>query len=96
MGAVCHTINPRLPAHQMTYIFDHAQDAVLFVDLSLVPIVEDIAPTLPEGIRIVVMTDAAHMPESALDLMCFEELFAAEAGQTTWLLFPETTAAGPS
>lgn len=94
MGAVCHTINPRLPAHQMSYIFDHAQDAVLFFDLSLVPIVEGIASTLPEGIRIVVMTDAAHMPTSALNLMCYEDLLAAEDGQITWPEFPETTAAG--
>ncbi len=94
IGAVCHTINPRLPENQMSYIFDHAQDALLFVDLSLIPIVEGIAPSLPEGIRIVVMTDAMNMPQSELDLLCYEDLLAAEDGVINWPEFPETTAAG--
>ncbi|MEO0371973.1 MAG: long-chain fatty acid--CoA ligase [Pseudomonadota bacterium] len=94
MGAVCHTINPRLPEGQMTYIFDHAQDSVLFVDLSLVPLVEERIACLPDGIRIVVMTDAAHMPNSPLDLLCYEDLLAAESGAFDWPDLPETTAAG--
>ncbi|MEM6587461.1 MAG: long-chain fatty acid--CoA ligase [Pseudomonadota bacterium] len=94
MGAVCHTINPRLPENQMAYIFDHAQDRVLFVDLSLVPLVEDRVTCLPKGIRIVVMTDRAHMPISQLDLLCYEDLLAAESGHIDWPDLPETTAAG--
>ncbi len=94
IGAVCHTVNPRLPAEQMTYILDHADDRVLCVDLSLVPLVEGIAEALPEGIRIVVMTDRAHMPDTALDVLCYEELLAAETGDFDWPEFPEDTAAG--
>ncbi|MEM7731158.1 MAG: long-chain fatty acid--CoA ligase [Pseudomonadota bacterium] len=94
MGAVCHTINPRLPKDQMSYIFDHARDRVLFVDLSLRPLIEERASCLPEGIRIVVMTDAAHMPDSHLDLLCYEDLLAGEDGAFDWPDLPETTAAG--
>lgn len=94
MGAVCHTINPRLPENQMSYIFDHAQDSLLFVDLSLVPLIESAPQVLPEGCRIVVMTDQAHMPDSALDLICYEDLLAAEDGRIDWPEFPENTAAG--
>ncbi|MEO0750934.1 MAG: AMP-binding protein, partial [Pseudomonadota bacterium] len=94
IGAVCHTINPRMPEHQMAYIFEHAADSVLFVDLSLVPVVEAVAARLPDGIRVVVMTDRAHMPESALDLLCYEVLLDGEDGQVHWPAFPESTAAG--
>jgi fatty-acyl-CoA synthase len=94
MGAVCHTINPRLPEHQMSYIFEHAEDRIVFVDLSLVPIVEGIAENLPAELQIVVMTDRAHMPESTLELMCYEDLLSAENGEYDWPEFPENTAAG--
>ncbi|MEO0773769.1 MAG: long-chain fatty acid--CoA ligase [Pseudomonadota bacterium] len=94
MGAVCHTINPRLPVGQMEYIFDHAQDQMLFVDLSLVPLVTERIAHLPDGIRIVVMTDAAHMPQSDLDLLSYEDLLAAESGVFDWPELAETTAAG--
>ncbi|HEY5609069.1 MAG TPA: AMP-binding protein, partial [Alphaproteobacteria bacterium] len=42
MGAVCHTVNPRLHPGQIAYIVNHAEDAVLFVDLSFVPLVEQL------------------------------------------------------
>ncbi len=94
MGAVCHTVNPRLPVDQMAYIFEHAQDQVLFVDLSLVPLVEERKDCLLESTRIIVMTDAIHMPVSDLDLLCYEDLLAAENGRYDWPDLPERAAAG--
>ncbi len=94
IGAVCHTINPRLPAEQMAYIFNHARNSVLFVDLSLVPLVEDNVHVLPDGIQIVVMTERAHMPDSTLSLLCYEDILDAEDGIVDWPEFPENTAAG--
>src|SRR5215207_8111242 len=44
IGAVCHTINPRLFEEQIEYIVNHAEDALLFIDLSFVPLVERLAP----------------------------------------------------
>ena len=61
MGAVCHTINPRLSAEQMLYIVNHAEDRLLFVDITFVPIIAALAPKLPKDLRVVVMTDRAHM-----------------------------------
>lgn len=72
MGAVCHTINPRLSAEQMLYIINHADDQVLFVDLTFVPILEALADHLPPNLRLVAMTDRAHMPDSPLDWLCYE------------------------
>lgn len=93
MGAVCHTINPRLSAEQMLYIIGHAEDRVLFVDLTFVPILEALKDHLPAGLKLVVMTDAAHMPTSALDLHCYEDLIAPHQTEYDWPDLPEETAA---
>ncbi|GAA4217977.1 fatty-acyl-CoA synthase [Sagittula marina] len=93
MGAVCHTINPRLSAEQMLYIIGHAQDKVLCVDLTFVPIIEALAEHLPEDLQLVVMTDRAHMPDSALDLLCYEDLLDGQADSYDWPLVDENTAA---
>jgi len=93
VGAVCHTINPRLSAEQMTYILNHAEDEVLFVDLTFIPILEALKDQLPAGMKIVAMTDAAHMPDSALDLLCYEDLLAPHATAFEWPDLPEETAA---
>lgn len=94
MGAVCHTINPRLSAEQMLYIINHADDQAIFVDLTFVPILEALAAQLPAGMRIVVMTDRAHMPDSALDLLCYEDLLDGHPTTFDWPLVDENAAAG--
>jgi 3-(methylthio)propionyl---CoA ligase len=93
-GAVCHTINPRLSAEQMLYILGHAEDKVLFVDLTFVPILAALKDHLPKGLKIVVMTDAAHMPDAALDLLCYEDLLAPHPTEFDWPDLPEETASG--
>ena len=47
IGAISHTLNPRLFAEQLVYIINHAEDKLLFVDLTFVPIVEAIADKIP-------------------------------------------------
>jgi fatty-acyl-CoA synthase len=94
MGAVCHTINPRLSAEQMLYIIGHAGDRVLFVDLTFVPILEALAAQLPQGLKLVVMTDRAHMPDSALNWLCYEDLLEGQPTTYDWPMLPEDTAAG--
>lgn len=93
-GAVCHTINPRLSAEQMIYILNHADDKAVFVDVTFVPILAALKDHLPAGIKIVVLTDAAHMPESDLDLLCYEDLLAEHSQSYDWPDLPEETAAG--
>ncbi|HUF22453.1 MAG TPA: AMP-binding protein, partial [Burkholderiales bacterium] len=66
MGAVCHTINPRLFPEQIVYITNHAEDTHLFFDLTFVPLVEKIAPLLKTVKAFVVMTDKAHMPQTSI------------------------------
>ena len=94
MGAVCHTINPRLSAEQMISILNHAEDRVLFVDTTFVPILQALQEQLPKGLKIVVMTDTAHMPDSPLAPLCYETLLEGQASEYPWPDLPEETAAG--
>ena len=57
VGAVLHTLNIRLFEEQLTYIVNHAEDKVIFVDDSLVPQLEKLAPTFEHVAHYVVMGD---------------------------------------
>ena len=57
LGAVLHTLNIRLFDEQITYIVNHAQDKVIFVDESLVPLLARLAPTFQKVAQYVVMSD---------------------------------------
>ena len=94
IGAVCHTINPRLFDDQIVYIVNHAADRLLFVDATFLPLVERLAARFPVDCRIVLMTDATAAPETRLPaLPCYESLIAAEDDAFEWPEFDERTAA---
>ena len=94
MGAVCHTINPRLFPEQIAYIANHAEDKYIFTDLTFVPLLEKIAGEL-SGVRaFVIMTDEAHMPETSLpNVICYETLMAKADDDYQWPIFDERAAA---
>ena len=93
IGAVCHTINPRLFADQLRYIVNHAEDKVIFVDLTFVPIVEKMAGEWAGVKHYVIMTDRAHMPVTRLNnVLCYEDVIGAETADLTWPEFDENTA----
>ena len=95
IGAVCHTINPRLSAEQMIYIVNHAEDKVIFVDTTFVPILEALQSHFPADLTYVIMTDRAHMPDTKLpNALCYEELLDGQSCEIEWPLFDENTAAG--
>ena len=91
---VCHTINPRLFPEQIAWIANDATDRVLCFDLSFLPLVEKLAPELKTVRHYVLMTDRAHMPaaSSLPDLLCYDDLLAAEDGDYRWPEFDENTA----
>jgi fatty-acyl-CoA synthase len=64
VGAVLHTLNIRLFAEQLTYIVNHADDKVIFVDDSLVPLLEPLAPTFHKVRHFILMGDPAHPGDS--------------------------------
>ncbi len=94
MGAVCHTINPRLFHEQIDYIVNHADDRVIFIDLPFVELVEELQKKLTTVEAYVVMTDAAHMPETTLkEAVDYESFIADETDSYDWPMLDENTAA---
>jgi fatty-acyl-CoA synthase len=95
IGAIYHTINPRLFPEQITWIVNHAEDRVMLVDLTFVPLVEKLAARLPSIERYVVLTDAAHMPATSLrNAISYEDWIGEVDDDFSWQSFDENTAAG--
>jgi fatty-acyl-CoA synthase len=95
IGAVYHTVNPRLFPDQIVWIVNHAEDRVLIVDTTFLPLVEKLADKLRPIERYVVLADAAHMPATALrNAVPYEEWIAEADGDFSWKSFDENTAAG--
>jgi len=93
MGAITHTLNPRLHPSQLTYIANHAEDSYIFADANLVPLIEAVAGELTALKGVIVMTDRAHMPEAKIDnLLCYEELIDSNSDDYEWPEFDENTA----
>jgi fatty-acyl-CoA synthase len=94
IGAVLHTLNPRLAPEHVAYIANHAEDQVILVDVNLLPIVEGVWDKLQTVKHVIVMTDRAHMPATSKipNLLCYEELIAAQPGTLRWPDFDEKTA----
>ena len=95
IGAVCHTLNPRLFPEQLAYIINHAEDRIIFTDLTFVPLLEAILPHCPSVERVIVMTDAAHMPQAKLPKAeAYETVLEQSSSDVTWGGFDEQTACG--
>ena len=91
-GAVIHTINPRLFPDQIAYIANHAEDKVVFFDVTFAPLIEKLAPQLKTVKHWVAMTDRAHMPPMK-GVLCYEDLVEKESDRYEWPTFDERTAA---
>ncbi|RAK57910.1 long-chain-fatty-acid--CoA ligase [Phenylobacterium deserti] len=94
IGAVCHTLNPRLFPDQLCYIIGHAQDKVLFTDLTFVPLLARFREQMASVQHVVIMTDAEHMPDSIPGALCYETLLEQASADCEWGGFDENTAAG--
>jgi acyl-CoA synthetase (AMP-forming)/AMP-acid ligase II len=95
MGAVMHTINPRLFPDQLGFIVNHAEDQYVFFDLTFAPLVEKLAPGCKSVKGWVAMCDRGHMPQAKIaNLLCYEELIGREDGNYQWPRLDEWTAAG--
>jgi acyl-CoA synthetase (AMP-forming)/AMP-acid ligase II len=93
-GAVLHTLNPRLHPDQVVWIADHAEDQILFFDLTFLPLVEAVASRVKTIKAFVLMTDREHMPAASKvpNLLCYEELIADASDSFDWPQFDENTA----
>jgi acyl-CoA synthetase (AMP-forming)/AMP-acid ligase II len=93
-GAVLHTLNPRLHPDQLVWMADHAEDQILFFDLTFLPLIEAISSRVSTVKAFVAMTDRAHMPETSKvpNLLCYEDLIDAHSSDYEWPKFDENTA----
>lgn len=93
LGAIYHPINPRLFADQIVHIINDAQDRMVLVDTSFVPLLEGVADRLGCVERYVVLTDRQHMPQTKLkNAVCFEDWLDGVDADFEWPRFDENTA----
>jgi fatty-acyl-CoA synthase len=94
IGAVLHTLNPRLFPEQIAWIANHAEDQILLFDVTFLPIVEALAPHAKSIGRWIALTDRAHMPLTSKlpELGCYEEIVTAASPSLEWPEFDETSA----
>lgn len=95
IGAICHTINPRLSGEQMRYIIDHAEDRLLFFDLTFADAVAENCKGSPSLLHRIALTDNAHRPNhpGLSDVVTYEELLGQHSDTFDWPEFDENTAA---
>jgi fatty-acyl-CoA synthase len=95
VGAIYHTVNPRLFPEQIVWIVNHAQDRMMMTDLTFVPLLEAIADKLPTVEKYIILTDKAHMPATKLkNAVAYEDWIAEVDSDFKWASFDENTAAG--
>jgi acyl-CoA synthetase (AMP-forming)/AMP-acid ligase II len=93
LGAVLHTVNPRLFPEQLQFIINHAEDKLLFVDPTLLPVLASLDGKLPTVERTIVMTGAASMPPAvAGKLPDYESFIAGHADTFDWPVLDERCA----
>ena len=93
MAAICHTINPRLFPEQIAYIANHADDDFVFFDVTFASLIEALAPQCPAVKGWIALCSPEEMPGNTIpNLLCYEELLAAQSDDYDWPQFDENTA----
>ena len=92
IGAISHTINPRLFPEQITYIVNHAEDKLLFIDETFIPLVEKLSPQLTSVEKIIILTDKTNIDTSLSNWIAYEELISKQSDELKWPVFDEHSA----
>ena len=79
IGAVLHTINPRLHPEQIAWIANHAEDKVLIFDITFLPIVDAVKAHLPTVQTFVIFADSTAMPYNSLASLAFDVWIAGKS-----------------
>ena len=94
LGAICHTLNPRLYVEQLTYVINHAADRILFTDKSFLPIVDLILPNCPTIEHVILMSGGDEIGRAGgAKLLAYEAVLQGHA-PAIWGGFDEQLAAG--
>ncbi|MEX0286731.1 MAG: long-chain-fatty-acid--CoA ligase [Paracoccaceae bacterium] len=92
-GYVCHTINPRLHPEQLAYIINHAEDEVLFLEPTFLPIAAKLRDHLPKLKHVVLMGARDEEAAAQVDgLLFYDELVASGDADFVWPDLDENTA----
>lgn len=94
IGAIHHTLNPRLFPEQIVYIINHAADRMIIADAACADLLEEILPQCPTVETVVFLTDEAGMPETNYAALSYESWIAGQADTCQWGDFSEEEAAG--
>jgi fatty-acyl-CoA synthase len=95
IGAVCHTLNPRLFADQLCYIINHAEDRIIFTDLTFLPMLLEHRDRMPTVERFIVFTDEDHLKSISFPgALASETLIEQHDADVVWGGFDEKTACG--
>ena len=93
IGAVCHTINPRLFADQIVYIINHAKDRILFLDTTFIPVITPLIDKLPKDLRFVALCEREDVPDCDIpNLECYEDLLKGQPTSFSWPHLDERSA----
>ena len=93
MGAVLHTVNPRLFPEQVEFIINHAEDRLLFIDPTLLPLLAQLAGKLPTVRQAIVLTSDDAMPAVvAGNLESYEAFIADQPDEYDWPVLDERAA----
>jgi fatty-acyl-CoA synthase len=94
IGAVLHTLNPRLFPEQLAFIINHAKDRIVLADTSCAGLLETLTPQCPSIERVIFLCGAAEMPATSFEAIAFEDWISGRPADATWGGFAENTAAG--
>lgn len=95
IGAICHTVNPRLYTEQVEYIINHAEDCYVFLDACFAKLLEPVADKLTSVKGFIFMIDADQMPQTNLpNAINYEDLMTTYSSELVWPRFPQDTASG--
>lgn len=92
IGAIVHTINPRLKPNQIAWMVNHAEDNMLMFDTTFGPIVDGVSAMCPTVKKWICLSDKENLPDYKTEVEDYES-FIADASETIeWERFDENTA----
>ena len=92
MGAILHTLNPRYSPAQLVYILNHAEDKVLIIDPTFIPLVEGVQDQLNFVETIIIAAEKSAIPANNLNNACsYDDLLEQESSEYQWPELSEDT-----
>lgn len=92
IGAILHTINPRLGPENAAFVINHAENDYLFFDTTFAPLVQALSPHLKTVKKYFALTDAKHAGELGFEVMAYDDLIEGHDDEIDWPEFDENTA----